>query len=84
MSDTLCQRCGLPTTPGDVDGVHVCPKKTRKPRAERQRNLIHFLLNDADYIRLLELSGGRPLSEFCREAVQEKLDRIAEDERHPG
>jgi hypothetical protein len=45
----------------------------RKPPGERLRRLVHFLLTDDDYIRLLEASKGEDVSAWCRDVIKKAL-----------
>ncbi len=47
----------------------------RKAPNERLRRLVHFLLNDDDYIRLLEVSKPDDVSAWCRNVIKKALDQ---------
>lgn len=50
--------------------------QTRKQPSERLRRLVHFLLKDADYLALVEAAPPGKVSEWCRDAILEKLTSI--------
>ncbi len=52
--------------------------RRRKSTGEKFRREIQVLLTDQMYLEVLEASRGKKVSEWVREAVAEKLKRLAD------
>lgn len=50
------------------------PPPRRKPGSKRLRNCVQFLLDDEQYIKLLEHSKPEDLSKYCRELILDDMD----------
>lgn len=48
----------------------------RKPLEEQLRRRVQVLLTDADYLRLLQASGVKDLSAFCRDAILARVSDL--------
>lgn len=93
VSAPYCPNCRAPTS--RQGSAWTCPTcdwtlavapptvvhREKKAYGDRQTKLLHVLITPVDFVRVLEQAGGGSISEYCREAIRQRLDRDEADGR---